>query len=141
MFVSTAWAQGAAAGGGGLFEALVPLILIFAVFYFLLIRPQQKKQKDHQNKLKAIRRGDKIVTGGGIRGTVTKVTQNENVDELTVEIAENVKIVVLRATVMDVVTKPEPAAGGEAKTAKPANDPGGGAAGFLGKLMGKKPDK
>ena len=136
MFVSTAWAQGAAAGGGGLFEALVPLVLIFVVFYFLLIRPQQKKQKDHQAKLKAIRRNDKIVTGGGIRGTVTKVSD----DELTVEIAENVKINVLRGTVMDVVTKPEPATGADGKTAKPANDPGF-AGGLLGRLMGKKPDK
>ena len=70
MFISTAWAQGGG-GGGDLFSALLPLVLIFAVFYFLLIRPQQQKMKRHREMLAAVRRGDKIITGGGVYGTCT----------------------------------------------------------------------
>ena len=74
MFISTAWAQGAgAAGGSGLIQAVIPLVLIFGVFYFLLIRPQQKKVKQHREMLNNIRRGDRVVTGGGIFGTVTNL--------------------------------------------------------------------
>ena len=84
MFISPAYAQAAGASGGGeAFQAFLPLILIFVVFYFLLIRPQQKKMKQHREMLAAVRRGDKVITGGGIIGTVTKV---ENDEELTVEI-------------------------------------------------------
>ena len=85
MFISPAYAQDAGGGGLGGIEALLPLVLIFVVFYFLLIRPQQKKMKQHKEMLGAIRRGDKVVTGGGIIGAVTKVA---NDGELTVEIAE-----------------------------------------------------
>jgi len=135
MFVSTAWAQGAGAGGGDMFGALMPLVLIFVVFYFLLIRPQQKKQKTHQAKLEAIRRGDKIMLGGGIYGTVTKVQDSD----LTVEIAEGVKVSAARATVLDVLTKPEPAAGGEQKKGgAPANDEAAKGGGILGKFLGRK---
>src|SRR5271167_3687322 len=75
MLISTAYAQGV----GGLFDQnamiqFLPLVLIFVVFYFLLIRPQQKKQKDHRSMLEALRRGDRVVTGGGIIGTVNRVT-------------------------------------------------------------------
>ena len=106
MFISTAWAQGAGAGGGGgLLEAMIPLVLIFAVFYFLLIRPQQEKMKAHREMLTAVRRGDKIITGGGISGTVTKVV-NEN--ELVVQIADAVKIRVARGTISEVLSKTEP---------------------------------
>ena len=73
MFVSPAYAQAAASGGGSGFEAFLPLILIFGVFYVLLIRPQQKKMKEHKVTLSAIRRGAKVVTGGGLVGTGTKV--------------------------------------------------------------------
>ncbi len=134
MFVSTAWAQGAGAGGSDLFGALMPLVLIFVVFYFLLIRPQQKKQKAHQAKLEAIRRGDKIMLGGGIYGTVTKVQEQD----LTVEIAEGVKVTAARATVLDVLTKPEPATGEQKKGAAPANDEAAKGGGFLGKILGRK---
>ncbi len=106
MFISTAWAQGAGGGGGGLLEAMIPLVLIFAVFYFLLIRPQQKKMKAHREMLSAVRRGDKIITGGGIYGTVTKVV-NEN--ELAVQIADGVRIRVSRGTIAEVLSKTEPA--------------------------------
>jgi preprotein translocase subunit YajC len=106
MFISTAWAQAAGGGGGGdLISAFVPLILIFAVFYFLLIRPQQKRAKEHREKISAVRRGDRVVTGGGIYGTVTKVVSDT---EVVVQIAEAVKIRVARGTIAEVLSKTEP---------------------------------
>src|SRR3546814_3692144 len=106
MFISTAWAQGAGGGGGGdIFSALLPLVLIFAVFYFLLIRPQPKKVKQHKEMLGQLRRGDKIVTGGGIYGTVTKVVSDT---EVVAEVAEGVKVRIARGTIADVLSKPEP---------------------------------
>lgn len=107
MFISTAWAQAAGGGGGSdLISAFVPLILIFAVFYFLLIRPQQKRAKEHKEKISAVRRGDRVVTGGGIYGTVTKVVSDT---EVVVQIAEAVKIRVARGTISEVLSKTEPA--------------------------------
>lgn len=121
MFISEAWAQDG--GGGDLLITFLPLILIFAIFYFLLIRPQQKKQKDHQAKIRSIRRGDRVVTGGGIFGNVTKVL-DEN--ELQVEIAEGVRVRVAASTVMDVLAKAEPArvsrGGKSGRKAKTANE-------------------
>lgn len=106
MFISTAWAQAAGGGGGSdLFSAFIPLILIFAVFYFLLIRPQQKRAKEHREKVGAVRRGDRIVTGGGIYGTVTKVMNDA---EVLVQIADAVKVRVARGTIAEVLSKPEP---------------------------------
>jgi preprotein translocase subunit YajC len=108
MFISTAYAQAAAGAPGGGMESLMslaPLVLIFVVFYFLLIRPQQKKLKEHKAMLDALRRGDKVVTGGGIVGTIVKVAD----DEATVEIAENVRVRVLRSTITTVLAKTEPA--------------------------------
>jgi preprotein translocase subunit YajC len=107
MFVSPAYAQAAGGGGSG-FEALLPLVLIFVVFYFLLIRPQQKKMKAHKGMLSAIRRGDKVVTGGGIIGTVTRVIDD---NELTVEIAKGVRVKVQRGTISAILAKTEPAKG------------------------------
>jgi preprotein translocase subunit YajC len=89
----------------------LPLVLIFIVFYFLLIRPQQKKQKDHRTMLDALRRGDRIVTGGGILGTVNKVVGPEEVE---VDIATGVRVRVLRGTITSVLAKPDPAAAREA---------------------------
>ncbi|WP_448206523.1 preprotein translocase subunit YajC [Azospirillum sp. sgz302134] len=108
MFVSTAYAQTAApaAGGGDMIVQFLPLILIFVVFYFLLIRPQQKKMKEHKAMLESIRRGDRVVTGGGIIGTVIKVGPE---DEVTVEIADNVRVRCVRSTVNLVLAKTEPA--------------------------------
>ena len=115
MFISPAWAQGAAGGGGmELIGSFLPLILIFAIFYFLLIRPQQKKQKEHQAKLTAVRRGDRVLTGGGIYGTVTKVLDNE----LQVEIADGLKVKVATPTLMDVLSKTEPAKSGKSDKAE-----------------------
>ena len=85
---------------------LVPLILIFVIMYFLLIRPQQKKAKEHQAMVKALRRGDQVVTQGGVIGKVAKV-KDEN--ELEVEIAEGVKVRVVQSTIVQVLNKTEPA--------------------------------
>jgi len=94
--------------GADMLTSFLPLILIFVVFYFLLIRPQQKKQKEHKAMLAAVRRGDKIVTAGGLIGTVAKVIGD---DELSVEIAEGVKVKVARGMVSTVLSKTEPAKG------------------------------
>lgn len=88
------------------FGQLVPLILIFAIMYFLLIRPQQKKAKEHQAMVKALRRGDQVVTQGGLIGKVTKVKEE---NELEVEIAEGVKVRVVQSTITQVLNKTEPA--------------------------------
>jgi preprotein translocase subunit YajC len=113
MLISPAYAQ---VPGAGLFDqsALIqflPLVLIFIVFYFLLIRPQQKKAKDHRTMIDALRRGDRIVTGGGILGTVNKVVGPEEVE---VDIAPGVRVKVLRSTITSVLAKPDPAATREA---------------------------
>ena len=109
MLISPAFAQGAGgAGGADMLTSFLPLILIFVVFYFLLIRPQQKKQKEHKAMLAAVRRGDKIVTAGGLIGTVAKVIGD---DELSAEIAEGVKVKVARGMVSTVLSKTEPAKG------------------------------
>ena len=135
MLISTAFAQDAAGalGGEGGLGMFLPLILIFVIFYFLLIRPQQKRQKEHQAKLSAARRGDKVVLGGGILGTVVKVVDD---GELQVKIADDVEVRVLKATLMDVLSKPEPAKDG-AKGA-PANEQGTEKKSLLGGLFGKK---
>jgi len=119
MLISPAYAQAAGGGGSGI-EAFLPLILIFVIFYFLLIRPQQKKMKEHKAMLESVRRGDKVVTGGGIVGTVSKVGEG---DDLTVEIAEDVKITVRRSMLSAVESKsaPQKSEGSDA----PANDAGG----------------
>ncbi len=134
MFVSPVYAQDAAGGGGSGIEAFLPLILIFIVFYFLLIRPQQKKVKDHKAMLGAIRRGDKVVTGGGIVGTVTKVIDD---NEVTVEIADGVKVRVERGLISSVIAKTEPVKGDKksgGKGKEVVESKGGG--GLLGGLFG-----
>ncbi|MEQ9694087.1 preprotein translocase subunit YajC [Shimia sp. SDUM112013] len=84
----------------------LPLILIFAIMYFLLIRPQQKKMKEHQAMVESLRRGDKVVTQGGVIGKVSKVLED---GEIEVEIAEGVKVRVVKATIAQVLSKTEPA--------------------------------
>ena len=114
MLISTAYAQGT--GLSGLLDnqsALIqflPLVLIFVVFYFLLIRPQQRKARDHRTTLDALRRGDRVVTGGGIIGTVVRV---DSPDEVVVDIADGVRVRVVRSTITNVVAKPDPAAARE----------------------------
>jgi preprotein translocase subunit YajC len=107
MLISPAYAQDVAGGGAAaMIMQLAPLLLIFGVFYFLLIRPQQKKQKEHRALLAALKRGDRVLTSGGIIAQVTKV--KEGVDEVEVEIAPNVRVSVLRGTITDIF-KPLPA--------------------------------
>ena len=94
---------------GGAIAQFIPLILIFAIMYFLLIRPQQKKLKEHQAMVAALRRGDMVVTQGGLIGKVLKVKENDN--ELDVELAEGVKVRVVQSTIAQVLSKTEPAKG------------------------------
>ena len=106
MLATPAYAQ-AAGGAGGAIASFVPLILIFAIMYFLLIRPQQKKVKEHQKMVAALRRGDQIVTQGGIIGKVSKVKDD---GEIEVEVADGVRVRVVKSTVAQVLNKTEPAA-------------------------------
>lgn len=106
MFVTPAFAQ-AAGGASSAFSSFVPLILIFAIMYFLMIRPQQKKAKQHKTMIDSLRRGDQVVTSGGVLGKVSKVSDDGIVE---IEIAEGVKVRVMRATIAQVLNKTEPAA-------------------------------
>ena len=90
------------------FTQFVPLILIFVIMYFLLIRPQQKKLKEHKAMVDALRRGDQVVTQGGLIGKVAKVKDD---NEVEVELAEGVKVRVVRSTIAQVLSKTEPAEG------------------------------
>jgi preprotein translocase subunit YajC len=96
--IAHAQEAGAAAGGGGaaFLTSMMPIILIFALFYLLLIRPQQKRQKQHRVMLEALKKGDKVVTNGGLLGTVAAVTK----EVLTVQVADNVRLRVLRSEIM-----------------------------------------
>jgi preprotein translocase subunit YajC len=115
MLISSAYAQGTGLFDQSALIQFLPLVLIFVVFYFLLIRPQQKKQKDQRAMLDALRRGDRVVTGGGILGTVSKVVSPE---EIEIDIAPGVRIKVLRSTIASVLAKPDPAAAREAAKEK-----------------------
>ena len=98
--INYAYAQ-AAAQQPSMLASFIPLILIFLIFYFLLIRPQQKKQKEHKILLDSIKRGDEILSSGGILGKVIKVDN----DKLTVEISKSVNVTIIRSTVADVIKK------------------------------------
>jgi preprotein translocase subunit YajC len=104
----------------GAIVQFLPLVLIFVVFYFLLIRPQQKKAKDQKAMLEALRRGDRVVTAGGIIGTVSRVVGPE---EIVIEIAEGVRVRVVRSTISSVLAKPDPAAAREAARERDARTP------------------
>jgi preprotein translocase subunit YajC len=113
MLITPAFAQGTSFfGGQSVALQMLPLVLIFVVFYFLLIRPQQRKAKEHKAMLGSLRRGDRVVTGGGIIGTVSRVVSPE---EVQLDIAENVRVRVLRNTIASVLSKPEPASRESAK--------------------------
>jgi preprotein translocase subunit YajC len=108
MFATPAFAQAAGASStSALAGIFIPLVLMIAIMYFLLIRPQQRKVKEHKAMVEALRRGDQIITQGGILGKVVRVMEDGIVE---VEIAEGVKIRVVRATISQVVNKTEPAA-------------------------------
>jgi len=118
MLISQAWAQSGGGGSGDFLLQLFPLILIFVVFYFLLIRPQQQKMKSHREMLGGVKRGDRVVTGGGIVGLVTKVISD---NELQVEIADGVRVRLVKSTITDIVTRGEAVRGSkdEAEDEKP----------------------
>jgi preprotein translocase subunit YajC len=114
MFVTPAYAQAAPAGGGGMdiLTSLMPIFLLVLIFWLLIFRPQQKRLKAQQAMLSAIRRGDTVVTSGGIVGKVTKAVDGE---DLEVEIAQGTRVKLVRSMVVDVRSKSEPA--GESKPA------------------------
>jgi preprotein translocase subunit YajC len=124
MLTSSAYAQGLGdmfSGAGGVAQFL-PLVMIFGVFYFLLIRPQQQKQKETRAMIAAVRRGDRVVTGGGILGTVQRVPMVQDKDgkqvpsqEIEVEIAKDIRVIVLRDTITSVL---KPVAANDAKPVK-----------------------
>ena len=107
MFISPAFAQAGEAAAPNAFIQLAPLIFIFVIFYFLLIRPQMTARKKHMQMVSNVRRGDEVVTAGGIVGKVTKVLEG---DEVMVELADKVTVKVVKSTISDVRNKPEPAA-------------------------------
>ena len=104
MLISPAYAQSAAAGGS-LFELLFPLVMVFAIIYCMILRPQQKRQREHTTMIEALRRGDTVVTQGGLVGKVAKV----NDDEIDVDIAENTRVSVVKSMIISVRAKGEPA--------------------------------
>jgi preprotein translocase subunit YajC len=144
MLISEAWAQaGGGAGGSDFLVQLFPLILIFVVFYFLLIRPQQAKVKAQREMLSGVKRGDRVVTGGGIIGLVTKVISD---NELQVELAEGVRVRIIKQTITDIVARGESVRGAkdaedDEKPMLPAAAPAAERKSLLGSLFGggKKP--
>lgn len=108
MFITPAFAQAANPLGGGttgLITQLLPFVLIFVIMYFLILRPQQRRVKTHQEMVKNVRRGDTVITSGGLIGKVTKVVDD---DQIEVEIADNVRVRQMRHMVSDVRAKGEP---------------------------------
>lgn len=105
MFVTPAYAQAAGGAGAGIAQFL-PIVLIFGIVYFLMIRPQQKRVKEHKAMVEALRRGDQVITQGGLIGKVVKVKED---NEIEVELAEGVKVRVVKSTIAQVTSKTEPA--------------------------------
>lgn len=105
MFITPAFAQVPGAPGGDFLLQLMPILLMFVIFYFLLFRPQQQKLKAHREMITNLRRGDTVVTQGGIIGKVTRVVDDR---ELEVEIAPNTRVRIVRGTVAEVRVKGEP---------------------------------
>jgi preprotein translocase subunit YajC len=105
MIITPAFAQGATAGSSDMIMSLLPFIAIFVIMYFLILRPQQKRSKQHQDMVKNVRRGDNVVTSGGLIGKVTKVVDD---DQLEIEIADGVRVRQLKTMVAEVRAKGEP---------------------------------
>jgi preprotein translocase subunit YajC len=107
MFITPAYAQvaGGGGGGGGALLQILPFVAIFAIMYFLIIRPQQKRIKQHQEMVTALTRGDTVVTAGGLIGKVVKVTSD---NDLLVELAKDVRVKIVRQTIAEVRTKGKP---------------------------------
>jgi preprotein translocase subunit YajC len=109
MTTTSLLAAAASSGGASFFIQTIPLVLVFVIFWFLLIRPQQKRMKEHQAQVAAVKKGDRVVTGGGLIGKVTKVGETE----VEVELAQGVRVQVVKSTLSQVV---------DPTKAKPAND-------------------
>lgn len=101
MLISPAWAQGAGGAAGGGFESLILIVLMFGVLYFLMIRPQMKRAKEHKTMIEALQKGDEVITTGGVLGRVTKISENY----VTLEVANNVEIQIQRPAVQLVLPK------------------------------------
>jgi preprotein translocase subunit YajC len=136
MPISSAYAQAAGGAPAGFdLISLMPLVLIFVVFYFLLIRPQQKKMKAHRELIGALKRGDKVLTAGGIIGTVVKV---EDDTTLLVEIAKDIRVRVARGTISEILNKQPAAAKGTAQAQAGGSTEGAAKTGLMSQLFGKK---
>ncbi len=105
MFITQAFAQSASASTGSLFDLFFPLAMVFLIVYFMIIRPQNKRQKEHQNLIDGLRRGDTVVTQGGLIGKIAKVEENE----LQIDVAKDVRITIVRSMILTVRSKTEPA--------------------------------
>src|SRR5215471_3865370 len=105
MLISPAFAQLGGAQGSDMLMSLLPFVLIFVIMYFLILRPQQQRAKQHQEMVKNVRRGDTVITNGGLVGKVTKVIDD---DQIEIEIADDVRIRQMRQMVADVRAKGEP---------------------------------
>ena len=103
MFITSAYAQ-SAAGGGSLLDMIFPLVMVFAIMYFMILRPQQKRQKEHKAMLAAVRSGDTVVTQGGLIGKVAKVGE----DELEVDLSKDTRVNVVKSMIISVRSKSEP---------------------------------
>lgn len=105
MFATPVYAQASPLGGGDAFSMLIPFVLVIIMAYFLILRPQQKRTKEHQELIKNLRRGDTVVTSGGLVGKVTKVVDDEQIE---VEIADGVRVRQVRSMVSGIRAKGEP---------------------------------
>ena len=115
MFISPAYAQGSLFGGGNadMITSLLPFVLIFVIMYFLILRPQQKRVKQHAEMVKNVRKGDTVITSGGLIGRVTKVVDD---DQVEIEVADGVRVRQMRSMVSDVRAKGEPVKDDETKS-------------------------
>jgi len=113
MFISPAYAQTPSLLGGEGMSFLVPMVLVFVIMYFLILRPQQKRVKQHAEMVKNVRKGDTVITSGGLVGKVTKVVDD---DQIEVELAEGVRVRQMRSMVTDVRAKGEPVKDDETKS-------------------------
>ena len=105
MFITPAFAQGSPFGGDSMLVSLLPFVLIFVIMYFLILRPQQKRVKAHAEMVKNVRRGDTVVTSGGLIAKVTKVVDDEKIE---IELADGVRAQQMRSMVAEVRAKGEP---------------------------------
>lgn len=106
MIITSAYAQAGSPGADTFTSLLIPMLLMVVIFYFLVIRPQSQRAAQHRQMVEKVRRGDTVVTSGGMIGKVTKVPENS--DEIEVELAETLRVRILRSTLIEVRAKGEP---------------------------------